>query len=46
MKYPKVNSWQSMGFTNKELNQIRAAAKEVQAVEDDYLEEESWQAVI
>ena len=34
-----------MGFTNKELDQISAAAKEVQAIEDEYLEKESWQAI-
>ena len=35
-----------MGFTNEELDRIRAAAKEVQADDDDeYLEEELWQAI-
>ena len=34
-----------MGFANKELDQIKAAAKEVQAIEDEYLEEELWQAI-
>ena len=40
LKAPKVGSWQSVGITNEYLDQIRAAAKEVQAFEDDYLEEE------
>ena len=45
LKYPKLSSWHLMGFTNKELEQIKAAAEEVQASEDEYLEEESWQAI-
>ena len=45
LKAPKVGSWQSMGFTNEELDQIRAAAKEVQADDYEYLEEELWQAI-
>ena len=46
VKAPKVRSWQSMGFTDEELDQIRAAAaKEVQADDYEYLEKELWQAI-
>ena len=45
MNHPKLGLWRSRGVTDEELDQIKIAAEEVQVTENEYMEEESRQAI-
>ena len=45
LKYPKLGLWHLRGVIDEELDQIKTEAEEVQVTENEYMEEESWQAI-